>query len=142
VRLVWGLLFSLFFLSACSYSTKSVVTVSSGFSSENAVQLKRTVAALRRHRDGCFSKRSATLLVVGTGQQREYLISNNLKAMDLRLSLEGSGQLRVELNEWSEPNFSAYASRCYQQLLTRLGQDFGAEKLSIVESCKTPPCRK
>ncbi len=142
MRLVWGLFFSLFLLSACSYSTKSVVTVNSGFSSENAVQLKRTVAALRRHRDGCFSKRSATMSITGTGQQRVYLIRNNLSALDLRLSLEGGGQLRVELNEWSETNFSAYASRWYQQLLTRLGQDFGVGQLSIIENCKAPPCRK
>ncbi len=142
MRLVWGLFFSLFLLSACSYSTKSVVTVASGFGSENAAQLKRTVAALRRHRDGCFSKRNASLSIVGTGQQRAYLIRSNLSAIDLRLSLEASGQLRVELNEWSEPNFSAYASRCYQQLLTRLGQDFGVGQLSIVENCKEPPCRK
>lgn len=136
------LLFVLFLLTGCSYSAKSVITVAGGSAGKDSANLEHIVKALRRHRDGCFSKRNATMLITGAGQQREYLISNKLSALDLRLSVEKSrGGVLLELNEWSERHFSAYAAGCYQQLKRRLAGDFGKSHIRVVESCKNSPCR-
>lgn len=136
------LIFVLFFLSGCSYSAKSVITVTGGSVGKDSANLERIVKELRRHRDGCFSKRNASMLITGAGQQREYLISNKLSALDLRLSLEKSrGGVLLELNEWSEKNFSTYAARCYQKLKKRLVRDFGESRIVVVESCDNSPCR-
>lgn len=136
------LLFVLFFLSGCSYSAKSVMTVAGGSAGNDSANLEHIVKALRRHRDGCFSKRNATMLITGTGQQREYLISNKFRALDLRLSVEKSrGGVLLELNEWSEKYFSTYAAGCYQQLKRRLAGDFGKSRITVVESCDNSACR-
>ncbi len=135
------LIFVLFFLSGCSYSAKLAITVTGGPAVKDSANLEQIVKMLRRHRDGCFSKRNADMLITGTGQQREYLISNKLRALDLRLSVERSrGGVLLELNEWSEKNFSTYAASCYKKLKKRLARNFGESHIAVVESCDNSPC--
>ncbi len=132
LRSLCVLFFVLFFLSGCSYSAKSVISVAGDSARQDSANLEHIVKALRRHRDGCFSKRNASMLAMGAGQQREYLISNKFSALDLRLSVEKSrGGVLLELTEWSEKHLSTHAAGCYQQLMNSLARDFGQENVSV-----------
>lgn len=140
MRDVGLLLLSLFLLSACGYSAKSVVTLNSQAALTEVV-LERLVTDLRKRRDGCFSERNASMQMVKTDEYVDYYITSNISALDVHvISRAGSNVLTLEFNEWMERRFTDYAAQCYQALVDRLIVEFGRERISIVESCNASHC--
>lgn len=130
----------LILLVGCSYSAKSVITVR-GEASQMEAKLEGLVMSMRRHREGCFSERYATMVVSDSAGGKTYQLTNSASAMDLSLGVDPIAGMVVELNEWSEESFSPYVAECYQSLLKELVKEFGKEQISILESCKAGSCR-
>lgn len=127
-------------LSGCGYSAKSVITIQ-GEAQQLQAELDDYVKYLRRHRDGCFSERLTPMVVSGPVESQSYLISSNVTALDLSLSLNAAGSaILVELNEWSETRFTDRTVSCYLQLVKGLTARFGAENIDVLEICEKPPC--
>ena len=131
----------LMILSGCGYSVKSQITIR-GEPQQLQVELDQQVKHMRRHRDGCFSERMASMVTTGPLNRQVYSISSSKSAMDLSLSVSAIGNtIELELNEWSEESFTPYVADCYKGLLEHLISHFGAENLSVIETCKSGKCR-
>jgi len=129
-------------LSACTYGAKSEILLGGAGAERSSAELQRLVNDLSQHRSGCFASQVAELRTTREGLQEIYRFLVDDSAIELAVQRDAAtGGITITLNEWVERRFTAKASHCYKQLVKRLADHYGRDRLTILESCDGPCVR-